>query len=270
MRTIRFAASVCLAVLSAAAPSVLPGLVITDSFSGNGTLDGSAVESASSGSYTWSAQAIYNTGFYRNNGTAVVTDITYSTARITRLAWVNQTIAASDIATYSLDVQLNPGVWTSISFLDSPESVYDSAEWNAGVLTLRLDTAGNWSVLGMHYGFNSQDVVAQGASPTFYSGGWNNLTLEFNRATNMASASVNGVQVLAPMNPYASYYPNNPSFQPTVTAAGFHMYGGYNNGAAVDNFSLTVVPEARSLLLAGFGLAAIVIFRRRSPCRKRS
>lgn len=265
-------ASLFCAALLAGMPLLHADLLLNDTFSGSGPLNGDAVEYASQGSYTWAASGPTG-GYYRNGGVlALGTAGADATAPTTRMAWVNRTLGANETFSLTLDVWLTsnaaPVAWTSISFLNAPASVYDSAEWNTGELTLRLLNTGEWWVLGLHYSVNSQDILAHGttgSAPGFVVGGWNQLRLVFDNSTNMASAYINGGQVMAPRNPYdvTGVYPDLPSFEPTITASGFQMYGGSTQGSLVDDFSLSVVPEPSVMaLLAGAALVRAVRRRR--------
>ncbi|MDZ4403123.1 PEP-CTERM sorting domain-containing protein [Prosthecobacter sp.] len=251
-------------------------VTITDSFTRSGPLNGDTAEFASSGSYAWTASGPNGGGYYANGSTILAgpagDDVNAPT---TRLAWVDQTLGASERAVLSLDVSLVNNLttdlaWSSISFLNNPY-FFDSAEWNSGQMTLRLMNTGEWWVLGHHYGFNSQDILAHGvagSAPGFVAGGLNNLKLDYDNATNLLSAYINNTQVMAALNPFETpgVSPNSPGFEPTITASGFHMYAGDTQGSAADNFSLVIttsgVPEpSRLLLLASGGIT--LIFRRR-------
>lgn len=256
-----------------AGPPLNATIIITDSFNGSGPLNGDTVQYSSSGSYSWVAQGPDSGGYYSSGGVVLEGPAGVDlSAPTTRMAWVNRTLGATERAVYSLDVSLtsngSPVAWSSISFLTNPGSTYDSAEWNTGQLTLRLGNTGTWSVLGAHYGFNSQDTITSGAlAPGFVTGGYNNLKLDYDNASNLLSAYINDVQVLAPVNPFAvtGVYPDNPTYEPTITAAGFHTYGGITYGSSVDNFSLTIdpVPEPGCTMLTLAGGAVLLIFRRR-------
>lgn len=250
-------------------------VTMTDSFTRSGPLNGDAVESVSSGSYSWTASGPNGGGYYANGSTILAGPAgNDGSAPTTRLAWVDHSLGAGERAVLSIDATLtnniNPVAWTSISFLNNPIGTFDSAEWNTGVLTLRLMNTGEYWVLGHHYGFNSQDTLTHGLlAPNFVSGGSNNLLLDFDNATNLLSASINGVQVMSSQNPFevSGVYPNSTGFEPFITASGFHMYAGDTQASSVDNFSLAItsgVPEPGRLLLLGLGAAGFLMRRRKS------
>lgn len=126
-------------------------VTITDSFtsSGNSALNGDAVGFSSSGSYTWTA-AGPNGGACYSDGSVVRAGVpgNDTAAPTTRLAWVNQGLGAAERAVLSLDSTLvnnpSPVAWTSISFLNNPLGTGDSAEWNTGQKSLRLQNDGEW------------------------------------------------------------------------------------------------------------------------------
>ncbi|MCB1279105.1 PEP-CTERM sorting domain-containing protein [Prosthecobacter sp.] len=258
-------------------------VTITDSFTNGGVhadgtpLNGDSVEFSSSGSYTWTAGSTGGGG-YNTSGGAVYTNATGANPgpggdTVTRLAWVDSPVLGSERAVLSLDVTQtnNPSTvsWSSISLFDNPGATFDSAEWNTGVVTLRLMNTGEYEVRGLHYGFNSQDLITAGSlAPGFNVGGSNNLLLDFDNATNLLSASINGVSVLSSVNPFGSVAnPGNGSYEPNITAAGFHMYAGDVYGSSADNFSLFItdaVPEPGRALLACLGLTTCVLRRRRT------
>ncbi|MGV3660115.1 MAG: PEP-CTERM sorting domain-containing protein [Prosthecobacter sp.] len=260
--------------------STRAAVTITDSFtgSGNSALNGDAVGFSSSGSHTWTA-AGPNGGGYYSDGSVVRAGVPGNdlTAPTTRLAWVNQGLGSDQRAVLSLDSTLvnnvTPVAWTSVSFLNNPLGTGDSAEWNTGQMSLRLQNDGEWWVLGLNKaqggGNQEQDTLAHGiagSAPGFTMGGTNNLRLDFDNATNLLSAYINGVQVLAPTNPFAGIYPSNGGYEPTITASGFHMYQGDNQGSTADNFSLVItdaVPEPGRFVLLGLGGSVLILRRRR-------
>jgi hypothetical protein len=232
-------------------------LVLLDSFDNNtydGALHGKPLESASSGSYNWVAQGPLGGGYYQSGGTILSGAAGNSAgAPITRMAWINQGVGANETATLSLDVK--PAAWTSIGFYTNPGLEYDSAEWNVGQLALRLYDTGGWEFLGPHYGFNSNTALGSGAvgsAPNFVAGGLNQLKLDYDYNSQLATAFINGVQVGS-----TTISPNG-----ALTAAGFHMYG-VTSDDYVDNFNLTIAPEpSRCALLLG-GVAGMLLRRRR-------
>lgn len=167
-----------LALLCLLASSPLnAAVIITDSFNGSGPLNGDAVGYSSSGSYSWTAQGPDSAGYYSSGGVVLEgAPGVDASAPTTRMAWVDRTLGATERAVYSLDVSQtsngSPVSWSSISFLTNPISTYDSAEWNTGQLTLRLGNTGTWSVLGVHYGFNSQDTIASGGACAWFRSRW--------------------------------------------------------------------------------------------------
>lgn len=278
------AGALALAVLMPHLPAQA-AVTITDSFtgSGNSALNGDAVAFSSSGSYTWTA-AGPNGGGYYSDGSVVRAGVpgNDTSAPTTRLAWVNQGLGSDERAMLSLSTtQINSTTslsFTSISLLSNPGSTFDSAEWNTGAMSVRLYNNGAWEVLGLTkvgIGSQTQDVLASGvagSAPGFTLGGSNSLLLDFDNATNLLSASINGTQVLAPTNPFAGIFPNNGSYEPTITASGFHMYAGDTHGSTADDFSLVVldaVPEPGRCVLLGLGSGLLILRRRRKPTAAR-
>lgn len=274
-----FALVISLLVLPLAA--LHANVLITDSFTNGGVhtdgtpLNGDSVEFSSSGSYTWTAGSTGGGG-YNTSGGAAYTNVFGANPGpgpniVSRLAWVDSSVLGNERAVLSLDVTqttaTNSGSavsWSSISFFDNPGATFDSAEWNTGVVTLRLMNTGEYELRGLHYGFNSQDLIASGFAPGFIFGGPNNLLLDFDNSTNLLSASINGIPVLSGVNPFGSVpNPGYGSYEPNITAAGFHMYAGDTYNSSADNFSLNItsVPEPTRALLSIFGIA-LCLFRR--------
>lgn len=110
-------------------------------------------------------------------------------------------------------------------------------------------------------GSQTQDTLAHGAAgsaPGFIMGGANNLRLDFDNTTNLVSAYINGVQMMAPNNPFAGVYPNNGGYEPVITASGFHTCQGDAQESTADNFSLVItdsVPEPGRFALLGCGVS---------------
>ncbi|MBX7208126.1 MAG: hypothetical protein K1X78_07440 [Verrucomicrobiaceae bacterium] len=213
-----------------------PATTFTDTFTtgdgtgvANGNLHGNQVEV---GTAVWQAEAAY---FYSATNRAENDSTRLPLTSVdSRIAYLNTPLAAGEAITVEADVSPPFGnaaanVWTAIGVANNPAALSGSGFFNAGVgqVWILLAKDGSWNAFA-----NATAIAlgsgAAGTAPGFVVG-MNHLKLQYDAATNKASAWINGTQVLTDVSLGA--------FTPVITATGFQTFR--KEQAAVDNFSVT-------------------------------
>ena len=143
-----------------------------------------------------------------------------------------------------------PTFFTGLGFTDNVDLEPFWAPGGGGSLWMWLSPQGGYEILAKDTAIHILSNTGPNAAPGFVPGGFNELKLTYDPATNVVNAFVNGTQVVTnfDLDPHG--------YTPPLGAAGIFFLG---DQSAADDF-VAIVPEPAMMGMLGLGL---VFLRRR-------
>jgi len=203
-------------------------LTISDSFSGNGSLEGRLAEE---GNVSWAARLGAVTAGGRVIDSTAIGGVPFDPG----------SLSGNPTVTLSADVDPSASDWVGVGFSSAAKAPY----WSAGQIWVLLRPTGSYVV----HSNGTAAPLGSGTIPGSPTKGFHQVELSYDTAAGLVTVLINGTVVVS----------SQPlSFTPDVQYAGFHMFRAADGGGKVGNFqvsadSTVLISDDFSTVLGGGG-----------------
>jgi serine protease len=194
-----------------------PDIVLSDTFTGNGSLNGRPVEV---GGVNWIARP----------GAVLSGSRVLDSAAIGGVP-ISVTVGTSGVLTFQADVNPNVSDWVGTGFARSATQPY----WGWGELWILVKPTGKYTAFAQ----GTSSVLGSGTIPGTATNGYHQVEIHYTPSTRLATFFLNGTQVVSQVLASA----------PDIQYAGFHMYVAAEGGARLDNFEVQVPTASTPMVI---------------------